>query len=406
MSPDIDESGLIEFATDLARTPSVSGSEEAAVELAASRFRALGFDDVEIDRAGNAVGYMGSGQGPRLLIDGHIDTIPLHSAERWTVDPFGGQIIGGRLYGLGICDQKASIAAAAYGLAAARRAGALGDRNPGPGSGSAGGTVALVASVCEEACEGAALALVAERFRPDMAITTEPSDTRLCIGQRGRAKLWVRVTGRACHAGHSGEGLNAAEAIAEIIARVRRVVPPKHPRLGQRDITCIDIASLPYPSVSTVPGEALARFDCRFLPGETPESLCGLLRDCATAALAGWPEQPVVEAGIVDAEFTTWTGAGFVVPEFEPAWWTEEDSALVTGAQKALSTAGIESAPTHYSFCTNGSYLAGVAGIPTIGFGVGLEHIAHQADEYVTLKSLRKGARGFAAIAAQVITGG
>jgi putative selenium metabolism hydrolase len=400
MSPDIDESALIEFATELARTPSVSGSERAAVELAAARFRALGFDDVEIDRAGNAVGYIGSGSGPRLLIDGHIDTIPLHSAERWTVDPFGGRIIDGRLFGLGICDQKASIAAAAYGLAAARRAGVLG------GSGSGVGTVALVASVCEEACEGAALASVAERFTPDMAITTEPNDTRLCIGQRGRAKLWVRVTGRACHAGHSGEGVNAAEALAEVIAEVRRVAPPTHPRLGRRDITCIDIASSPYPSVSTVPGEALARFDCRFLPGETPESLCGVLRDCAAAALAGWPEQPVVEVGVVDASFTTWTGASFSVPEFEPAWWTDEDSDLVTGAQKALSTAGLSAAPTHYSFCTNGSYLAGVAGIPTIGFGVGLEHIAHQADEYVTLDSLRKGARGFAAIAAQLVTGG
>jgi putative selenium metabolism hydrolase len=404
MSADIDESGLIEFATELARTPSVSGSEGAAVELAAARFRALGFDDVEIDRAGNAVGYIGSGSGPRLLIDGHIDTIPLHSAERWTVDPFGGQIIDGRLFGLGICDQKASIAAAAYGLAAARRAGVLG--GSGSGSGPAEGTVALVASVCEEACEGAALASVAERFAPDMAITTEPNDTRLCIGQRGRAKLWVRVTGRACHAGHSGEGVNAAEALAEVIAAVRRVAPPTHPRLGRRDITCIDIASSPYPSVSTVPGEALARFDCRFLPGETPESLCGVLRDCAVSALAGWPEQPVVEVGVVDASFTTWTGASFSVPEFEPAWWTDEDSDLVTGVQKALSTAGLSATPTHYSFCTNGSYLAGVAGIPTIGFGVGLEHIAHQADEYVTLDSLRKGARGFAAIAAQLVAGG
>ena len=78
------------------------------------------------------------------MIDGHIDSIPLHSPERWSVDPFGGEIRDGSLYGLGICDQKASIAAAIWGVAAA--APRLSSR------------VVVVASVCEEEMEGGALA--------------------------------------------------------------------------------------------------------------------------------------------------------------------------------------------------------------------------------------------------------
>jgi putative selenium metabolism hydrolase len=389
---------VVGFARALARTPSVSGSERAAVELAAERFTDLGFDSVEIDAVGNAVGVLGdpgdpadragAGRGPCLLVDGHIDSIPLHSAERWTVDPFGGDVIDGRLYGLGICDQKASIAAAACGLADLR--GEFGDLR---------GSVVLVASVCEEEVEGAALASVVERYRPDYAVTSEPSDTRLCVGQRGRAKVWLRVVGRACHAGHAGEGVNAAEALAAVIGEVRTAPRPTHERLGRRDITCIDIASLPYPSVSTVPGEALARFDCRFLPGETPESLLGVLRAAADRAWSGWPERPGLEMGLVDARFSTWTRASFDVPEFEPAWWTEASSPLVAAAASGLAAAGLDPTPTHYSFCTNGSYLAGVRGIPTIGFGVGLEHMAHQVDEHVTLESLAAGVRGFRAIA-------
>ncbi|HWE68942.1 MAG TPA: M20/M25/M40 family metallo-hydrolase, partial [Acidimicrobiales bacterium] len=112
MKFEIDDSQLIEFAQSLARTPSQSGEEGAAVALATERFSGLGFDEVEVDGAGNAIGILGSGDGPRLLIDGHIDTIPLHSRDSWTVDPFAGDIIDGKLYGLGICDQKASIAAA------------------------------------------------------------------------------------------------------------------------------------------------------------------------------------------------------------------------------------------------------------------------------------------------------
>lgn len=364
------------------------------MRLVAAAFEALGFDEVRIDESGNAIGLMRSGrEGPRLLIDGHIDSIPLHSIERWTVDPFGGTIADGRLYGLGVCDQKASIAAAAHGVAWAREEGRL------------GGDVAVVASVCEEAMEGQALAGAVEWFGPDVVITSEPNDTRLGIGQRGRAKLEVTVTGRACHAGHAAEGLNAASALAALIVAADGLPHPVHPDLGRRDLVCIDLASWPYPSVSTVPGRAEARFDCRFLPGETPESLIALLSQCAARAWEGWAEKPGLSVGLARAAFTTWTGAAFDTDEFCAAWWTDAESQTVRRATAALEEAGLDPAPTHYSFCTNGSLTAGLLGIPTIGFGVGLEHIAHQVDEFVSLESIEKGTRGYRALAVH-LTGG
>ncbi len=375
------------LARTLAMTPSMSGDEESAVRIVAAAMEALGFDEVRVDGAGNAVGVMRAGPGPRLLIDGHIDSIPLHSQDRWTVDPFGGEVRDGRLYGLGICDQKASIAAAVHGVAAARDSGRL------------AGDVAVVASVCEEAMEGQALLEAVEWFAPNVAVTSEPNDTRLGIGQRGRAKLEVTVTGRACHAGHAGEGLNAAAALAALVVEAGHVDRPTHPDLGVRDLTCIDLASWPYPSVSTVPGAATARFDCRFLPGETPESLIALLRGCAQRAWEAWPERPALEVGLVQARFTTWTGVAFDAPEFCHAWWTDADGDTVTRAAAALAAAGLDPTPTHYSFCTNGSLTAGLLGLPTIGFGVGLEHIAHQVDEYVTLDSLAAGTAGYEALA-------
>jgi putative selenium metabolism hydrolase len=351
----IEAGALVRFARTLAMTPSVSGTERAAIEATAAELTRLGFHDVHIDEVGNCVGFLGGGPGPSLLVDGHIDSIPLHSEQRWTVDPFGGEIRDGRLYGLGICDQKASIAAAAYGLAAGIR-----DRD-------CSGRVALVASVNEEDVEGAALAGVVDAFDPTWAITTEPSDTRMCIGQRGRAKVSVAITGRACHAGHSGEGINAAEALAALIVAVRDTDHPCHPLLGRRDVTCIDVATLPYPSVSTVPGYASARFDCRFLPGETPDTLLETIRSAAERAWSAWPEPPAIDVSIVQAEFRTWKGAQFSSTEFEHAWWTSDGTPLVTRARQGLASVGLDPSPTHYSFCTNGSYLAGARGIPTIG---------------------------------------
>ncbi|GAC1544172.1 MAG: YgeY family selenium metabolism-linked hydrolase [Acidimicrobiales bacterium] len=387
------ETSSLPLARELAMTPSVSGNEEAAVRLVAAAMTDAGFDTVEIDAVGNAVGIVGSGSGPRVLIDGHIDSIPLHSAERWSVDPFGGLIRDGNLYGLGICDQKASIAAAVHGVAEAHLQGRL------------GGQVAVVASVCEEEMEGQALLSVLSAFNPDVVITSEPNDTRLAIGQRGRAKIEVTVVGRACHAGHAREGLNAVEALTALVEEARRLDHPVHPDLGHRDLTCIDFASWPYPSVSTVPGRAMARFDCRFLPGETPESLVALLEGCAMRAWKDWTERPSLEVRLVRATFTTWTGTAFDAAEFCHAWWTDAHSQPVTRAQAALAEIGLDPSPTHYSFCTNGSLSAGVLGIATLGFGVGVESGAHQVDEHVSLESLAAGQRGYAALATHLSAG-
>jgi putative selenium metabolism hydrolase len=385
----VDDGALIDLAVSLARTPSVSGQEEDAVKLAAAAMGAAGFDTVHIDGSGNAVGAIGPTDGATIMIDGHIDSIPLHSTSRWTVDPFGGEVRDGVLYGLGICDQKASIASAIWGVAAA--APSLHQR------------VVVVASVCEEEMEGGALAEPISAMRPDFFVTSEPNDTRLCVGQRGRAKVEVQVTGRACHAGHAAVGLNAAHAMAALIGQVAALDQPTHPRLGVRDLNCIDLLSDPFPSVSTIPGRVTARFDCRFLPGESPESIVHLLTEAAAVAWAGWSEKPMIEVRLVEAVFRTWTGEQFSLPEYAAAWWTPEDSALVMGAMTALDSVGLQSTPTHYSFCTNGSYAAGICGIPTIGFGVGVESVAHQVDEHVTLDSLRRGAQGYAALASMVL---
>jgi putative selenium metabolism hydrolase len=386
MSYAVNDGALVDLAVALARTPSVSGQEEAAIRLAAAAMGAAGFDTVTIDRAGNAVGCIGPTGGPTIMFDGHIDSIPLHSKSQWTVDPFGGAIDHDTLYGLGICDQKASIAAAIWGVAAA--APSLRQR------------VVVVASVCEEAMEGGALAEPIAATSPDFFVTSEPNDTRLCIGQRGRAKVEVQVIGRACHAGHAAVGLNAGHAMAALIGQVSRLPHPVHPKLGVRDVNCIDLLSDPYPSVSTIPGRVTARFDCRFLPGESPESIVRLLHEAAREAWSAWGEKPQLEVRLVEAAFRTWTGEEFTLPEYAAAWWTPENSDLVRGAMGALESVGLPTAPTHYSFCTNGSYAAGICGIPTIGFGVGVESMAHQVDEHVTLRSLRQGAQGYAALAA------
>ena len=99
------------YLAKLIATDSTPGRERAIIELACREMQSLGYRHVHVDGAGNAIGSIGSGF-PKVLVDCHVDTIPLHAAEAWTHDPFGAEVSHGRMYGLGACDMKASVASA------------------------------------------------------------------------------------------------------------------------------------------------------------------------------------------------------------------------------------------------------------------------------------------------------
>lgn len=287
---------------------------------------------------------------------------------------------------------KASAAASIYGVARLAAAGRL------PGS------VYVVSSIAEEMMEGAALASTFDRCRPDAVIIGEPSELRLCTGQRGRAKLEVEVKGEACHAAHPEVGINAAEWMAELIRSVAALKHPVHPVLGGRSVTLIDIHSEPYPSVSTVPARCVARFDCRFAPPETEETLVGLV----TSLAADWrlrERSPAIDCHVYNAEFETFNGKRFSVPEYAAAWLTPTESPIVKTSLFGLRDAGLPAVTTTYGFCTNGSLTAGLRGVPTVGYGIGREQEAHVVDEYVELANLYRGARGYSAIVGALLAG-
>jgi putative selenium metabolism hydrolase len=380
---------LLEFLRDIVRIESTPGREERVVQRIVEEMRRLGYADAQVDDAGNAVGRLGQGS-PRVLIDCHVDTIPMHSTGRWRHDPLGAELDAGRLYGLGVCDMKASAAAAIYGVARMFAA------NPPDGA------VFVVSSIAEEMMEGAALASTFDRCSPDVAIIGEPSDLRLCIGQRGRAKLEVDVVGEASHAGHPEVGINAAECMAEFVQAVEGLEHPIHPVLGRRSVTCIDIHSEPYPSVSMVPATCRARFDCRFGPDDTEQSLVALVSK-ESSVWARRSRPPRLDCHVYVAEFETFNGRRYQVPEYAPAWLISPNSELVTAALSGLRSAGLPAELSTYGFCTNGSLTAGLRGVPTLGYGVGREAEAHTVDEHIDVENLFRAANGYGAIVGAIL---
>src|SRR6185369_1649561 len=63
----------------------------------------------------------GAFAGPVVHLNGHIDVVP--AGDGWTVEPFAGVVRDGRIFGRGVCDMKAGIAAAVFAAEAIERAG-------------------------------------------------------------------------------------------------------------------------------------------------------------------------------------------------------------------------------------------------------------------------------------------
>ena len=89
---------MARFLQELVRIPSLSTHEEAAASRLATEMQRVGFTDVWTDRVGSVVGRVGTGQGPTLLFNGHMDVVDVGDPARWGHPPYDGVIQDGVLY--------------------------------------------------------------------------------------------------------------------------------------------------------------------------------------------------------------------------------------------------------------------------------------------------------------------
>ena len=377
----VDPEQVADFTLRLIAETSPSGHEGGVARLVVAEMQRLGYQ-VEVDALGNVTGAIAAGPGPVVLVDSHMDTVGVTDPAAWSHSP-AGEREGDRIYGRGAMDMKGPLAASIYGIAA------LGSR-------LRRGTVVVSASIAEEMVEGTALVEVSRRVRPDFVIICEATSCKLARGQRGRAEVRLEVLGRPTHSSRPELGVNAAQAMVDVVLALRRLQPPSHEFLGQGILVLTDIMSQPYPGLSVVPDSCVATFDRRILPDETEDSILAPIRHAMEHALA--ESGAAGRVSIAEDDFQTYTGVQIRAPNFAPAWFYSEDAAIVRRALTGMQAVGLAPELTHYAFCTNGSGTAGGLGIPTIGFGPGDETLAHRVDECIEVKDLGRGARAYAAI--------
>jgi putative selenium metabolism hydrolase len=378
-------SQLIQFTQDIVRIPSLSGEEEAVAKRIENELRSLQYDRVWIDANGSVIGVIeGARPGKTILFDAHIDTVGISPGVPWQHEPFGAQIDDGKIFGRGAADMKGALAAMIHAAAAVDRT-------------QLAGRIVVSASTLEEVLEGVALQAVMQQIPPDFVVIGESTNLQLARGGRGRAEVHLTTVGRPAHSSSPQLGRNAVLDMMKVIAAVEAIELPSDPFMGPAILALTDIISDPYPGHSVIPSICRATYDRRLLPGETPNTVLDAIR--SQKGLEGI----TLRAEIGTGHYSAYTGATLVCDKFFPAWLLPEDDAYVAAALHALHGAGIAATTSAYRFCTNAAYCAGLANVPTVGFGPATEADAHVIDERLAVDDLLAAARGYHAIIESVL---
>lgn len=387
---------LVAFTSDLIRIPTVNPPGESyddCARLIGERLASCDFDveyhaaegRPEHTRAYPRVNVVGLRRGralrPAVHLNGHFDVVP--AGAGWTLDPFGGVVRDGRVYGRGACDMKAGIAAAVYAAEAIRRAGV-----------PLNGSVEISGTVDEESGGFAGVAWLSQQKRisaerQDFVIIPEPLNVdRICIGHRGVYWFEVTTRGRIGHGSMPFLGVSAIEHMGVILDSMRRellpalrsrttavpVVPDgaRHATLNINGI----MGGQPVDGIQTPCVADLCRavFDRRFLLEEGFDATKAEIQTLLQNAAAATPQLAFELRDLM-----------VVHPVRTPDGSPLVDS-LARGIQQVLGRPATQIAsPGTYDH----KHVDRIAGIPNcVAYGPGILDLAHQPDEWCGIDDL------------------
>lgn len=377
---------IARFLREIVAIPSLSGQEGAVIARIRQEMEEAGFDEVIVDGLGNVLGRIGD--GPRVVaFDAHIDTVDVGDPDAWSCDPFQGKEADGRLWGRGTVDQKGGMAAMVYAGKLIKEMGLA------PGC-----TVWMVGSVMEEDCDGLCWHYILSEgvLKPEVVVSTEPTNLRLLRGHRGRMEIRAAAAGLSCHGSAPERGENAITKLAPACAAIDALNGRlKNDEFLGKGTCCVTWFHGEGPSLCAVADRAELHIDRRLTAGETKESA---VREV---------EEALREAGVEAAvrtlvyERESWNGLVYPMEKYYPTWTIPEDHPAVRAGVAAHQGAfGEDPEIGRWIFSTNGVAINGLHGVPCVGFGPGDEALAHAPDEHVPIPHLVAACAFYAAFPA------
>jgi succinyl-diaminopimelate desuccinylase len=359
----------IALAQALIRCPSVTPEDAGALDLLAAELSKIGFacHRVRFEEPGtpaieNLYARLGT-RGKLFCFAGHTDVVPVGDRAGWSVDPFGGDILNGSLYGRGAADMKSAIAAFAAATDKFVR------ENP-----DFGGSIGLVITGDEEgpAINGTKKLLdwMAEKGeRMDACIVGEPTNPSklgqmMKIGRRGSLNGELSVDGIQGHVAYPDRADNPVPKLLALLSALGSGPLDQgtaHFQPSNLEITTIDVGN---PATNVIPARATAKFNIRFNDAHTGQGLMDQIRARLSAT------------GIAHTLSFHLSGDSFVTEPGPLSQLVSDAVEAVTGAKpEASTTGGTSDARFITKFC------------PVVEFGL-VGQTMHKTDEHVALSDI------------------
>jgi acetylornithine deacetylase/succinyl-diaminopimelate desuccinylase-like protein len=377
----IDNAYTVRRLEEMIGIRSVVGEEAALAEYLRSELNALGFRtemvEVEPNRP-NVYGQMaGEPPGPRLMFNGHTDTVPV--CEGWNSDPFKPIVKEGRMYGLGSCDMKAGFACALTALKAFVDSGFR-----------FRGSLMLSGVIDEEAySKGARAMLKSEYGKCDAIVLCEPysgdQEKPIPLGITGKALYEVTVKGRAAHGFNPHLGINAIDEAARIIGSLSKLKMMRHPKFGHGNLCTLKIEGGYRTYSVVVPDRCRFEVNRLLVPGESAERA---VKDLKT----------LVSSLDLKAKVEVSTKP----PRYEPFILTGNERIISIFHQVYKEVVGADPVYGYASGVTDANVFTGEAGIPCLHLGP-RRGGPHKPDEYVSLDWLPLLSKMYTLIAARFL---
>lgn len=376
-----DRRTVIQLTQDLVRIPSVyrendpTGNETEVAQFVANYLRELGIEthvEEVVPGRPNVIGIIDSGKpGKTLLFEGHTDVVTAGNREAWKYDPFGAEIVDGKMYGRGTNDTKGNLACMITAVQSL-----LLDKEEFTGK-------IILCIPCDE--EGLMLGIkhfIKQGWADgvDGAIICEPEENQVCIAQRGALRLRVDIYGKMAHGAISWSGINPNWRLAKLIVELEKLEKLEQERYGEDPYlkwpsitpTIIQSPVKGEAQINVIPDHAMMTLDIRTIPAQDHDELLQKI-DAILDRLKS--EDPDFRAEVT-------------VIENRPSTFTSKEDPVVKAVYEAVHhVTGQTPIYNGVPGATDGTFLH-VHGIPIVTIGAGDRDIPHQINEYVDIEEL------------------
>ncbi|MDC1066678.1 succinyl-diaminopimelate desuccinylase [Alphaproteobacteria bacterium] len=275
----------VDLTSKLIRCESITPKSAGAIELLISYLEPLGFKCEKInfgegiEKVENLYARFGT-KGPNICFAGHVDVVPTGDIEKWSIDPFGGEIKQGKIWGRGAADMKSGIAAFLSSVSNFlskekdfEKIGSISFLITSDEEGKAINGTKKVVEWLEKKQEKITACIVGEPTN-----VSEMGDT-IKVGRRGSFTGFLKVKGVQGHVGYPHLADNPINSLIKMLEPFVKIYLDEGTENFQPSSVMVTSVDVNNNASNVIPGEVSATFNIRFNNLHTINSLKAMLKN-------------------------------------------------------------------------------------------------------------------------------